>query len=500
MRNYHITTSYLRLATLALLIALHVSFSPCMAQAAEQPSDADITRAVEVDLVLKDFIDTSGVDVSTNGGVVTLSGEVDSLFGKYWTARLAASIRGVQAVVDDVTVVTAAQDNAALRKDVKDALSTDPATASYPIDVAASSGMVTLSGTVDSWTEKDLAEEVAMQVKGVTGIDNAIEVKTIVQPGDAEMEKEIRRRMELDPFIDSFYVHVAVRDGRAILSGRVGSLAEKQYAIAAAHVAGIGGVDAGELQIDLSLLDTSSKEKAASPPLDSDLTAAVADVLRYDPRVSSFKIAVSVTDGLATLQGTVNNLMAKRAAVQDALNTPGIWDVQGLVKVRPEKQPSGAELQHAVEKAIARDNLLDAKTITVRVKNHTVTLGGDLKSLWGKVHAGDVAARVPGVASVQNRIVVNDLRQWRTDRRIAVDVKNRLFWNVLVKPYRIQVAVNDGVVTLTGSVDNWSQLRSAVDSAFEGGATSVKTQLIVGSGPANDQLYRHPFVGFLKLF
>ncbi|MEE4310295.1 MAG: BON domain-containing protein, partial [candidate division KSB1 bacterium] len=37
----------------------------------------------------------------------------------------------------------------------------------------------------------------------------------------------------------------------------------------------------------------------------------------------------------------------------------------------------------------------------------------------------------------------------------------------------------DGVVTLTGTVDNWSEYNSAEKNAFEGGAKDVENRLIV---------------------
>ena len=46
----------------------------------------------------------------------------------------------------------------------------------------------------------------------------------------------------------------------------------------------------------------------------------------------------------------------------------------------------------------------------------------------------------------------------------------------------ITVAVEDGVVTLTGAVEDWSEWRVAEENAFEGNAKDVRNKLkIAGS-------------------
>jgi len=39
------------------------------------------------------------------------------------------------------------------------------------------------------------------------------------------------------------------------------------------------------------------------------------------------------------------------------------------------------------------------------------------------------------------------------------------------------VKVENGVATLTGTVDSWSEYRAATENAYEGGASSVKNEL-----------------------
>jgi len=49
-----------------------------------------------------------------------------------------------------------------------------------------------------------------------------------------------------------------------------------------------------------------------------------------------------------------------------------------------------------------------------------------------------------------------------------------LFWDPTLEPDRVSVAVApDGVVTLTGTLDSWGEIKAATDDAVWGGAARV---------------------------
>jgi osmotically-inducible protein OsmY len=43
----------------------------------------------------------------------------------------------------------------------------------------------------------------------------------------------------------------------------------------------------------------------------------------------------------------------------------------------------------------------------------------------------------------------------------------------------VKVRVNDGVATLKGRMDSWSEYNAALNNAYEGGAVSVKDEMTV---------------------
>jgi osmotically-inducible protein OsmY len=66
--------------------------------------DARVRDAVLGQLHSNPAVDHSAIDVTVNDGVVTLAGVVDSDAGKRAAARTAKRVRGVWAVVNDLTV------------------------------------------------------------------------------------------------------------------------------------------------------------------------------------------------------------------------------------------------------------------------------------------------------------------------------------------------------------------------------------------------------------
>ncbi len=142
-----------------------------------QITDRSISDAVEDEFLLDRGVFAHLIDVNTEDGIVTLNGRVSNILAKERAARIAGIVKGVRAVVNRIEVdpIKSLTDQE-IRNDVKEALLTDPATDSYEIDVQVRNGIVTLSGRVDSWQEKNLCETVAKGVIGVKGTNNEIQV------------------------------------------------------------------------------------------------------------------------------------------------------------------------------------------------------------------------------------------------------------------------------------------------------------------------------------
>ena len=92
-------------------------------------------------------------------------------------------------------------------------LKSDPKIASSDIAVAVKDGVVTLSGFVPSYWEKDAAEKAVKRVYGVRGVANDIEVKLSSTRTDPEIARDAVRELESHISIPSEKIKVTVRNG-----------------------------------------------------------------------------------------------------------------------------------------------------------------------------------------------------------------------------------------------------------------------------------------------
>jgi osmotically-inducible protein OsmY len=198
-------------------------------------------------------------------------------------------------------------------------------------------------------------------------------------------------------------------------------------------------------------------------------------------------------------------LKAKRAAEQDAKNTAGVWRVYNLLKVRAKDQLPNDKLAQIVKEALLRDPYLYRYQINVDAFKGSVYLAGTVDSSYDKTRAEDVASRVKGVTTVNNSLTVSypaytyyswpyaeyydepyyysplGYSAWRypSDADVKDSIESEFFWSPFVNRDDVHVAVNNGVATLTGTVNSWHRYRAAVDNAWEGGARDVINNLKV---------------------
>lgn len=112
----------------------------------------------------------------------------------------------------------------------------------FVIDTDAESGIVTLTGTVESDIDRDLAGAIAEGVEGVSKVNNELEVdmkKASTQnrhshsPNwftDATTTAAVKTRLLANGSIDALAIDVDTEDAVVTLSGRVRSDAEKDLA------------------------------------------------------------------------------------------------------------------------------------------------------------------------------------------------------------------------------------------------------------------------------
>lgn len=448
--------------------------------------------ALQHQLLQDERVDAHLIDVETLNGIVTLSGSVDNLLAKDQAVQIAESIKGVRAIVNRIAVSPVIRPDNRIYEDVKAALMSDPVTFNYDIEVNVSNGIVNLSGEIKSWAAKQLAAQVVKGVVGIVGIENRISINYDAKRFDYEIKKEIEGRLILDPYIDENQISVKAKDGRVTLSGVVGSAAVKSRAYNKSWVLGVSSVDISNLDVAWQEQDQMLRQSTIAIRTNERIKQAVEEAFQYDPRVSHFHTVVAVENGTVTLVGTVDNLEAKRAAEEDALNTIGVWRVRNYLNVHMDNPPADSAIAQNVRSALKRDPVVERQDIDVKVTNRTVYLTGTVDSYYERKRAADVASGEFGVVDVQNNLMVRHDRLPKSDREIKEDIEQEFFWSIFVDHDDVSVRVKDGTATLTGTVDNRQELKAAVENAFEGGARRVRSRLTSRNGNALYGEYDHP--------
>ncbi len=216
---------------------------------------------------------------------------------------------------------------------------------------------------------------------------------------------------------------------------------------------------------------------------DKEIQKDVMQELDWDPQVDAVEVGVQVKDGLVTLTGNVATYAKKLAAKRAAHRVGGVLDVVNNLTVEladPHKR-SDQDVARAVRHALEWDVLVPDTKIHSTVANGHVTLDGQLESWADKSAAEFAVERLAGVKSIDNRIEIKP--KMRIDsERIRAAIEGTLERQAEREADRIGVKVQDGIVTLTGTVRSWTEKHAVHNvAAFTPGVRKVDDHLIVDS-------------------
>ena len=215
------------------------------------------------------------------------------------------------------------KNNAEIQKDVQDAIKWEPLLNAAEIGVTVKDGVVTLTGTVDSYSKKTEAEDAAKNVAGVTAVIEKIEINYNTGWGkkdDNEIATEVVSALKWNWRIPSADVKVKVEDGWITLTGELQWNYQKEAAKdAVKNLLGVMGV-ANNITIKSGTQDQIEKR---------DIESA----LRRNCSIHAENITVRTSNHKATLTGTVDSWYQKNEAARMAWNAPGVWTVDNELVV-----------------------------------------------------------------------------------------------------------------------------------------------------------------------
>ena len=133
----------------------------------------------------------------------------------------------------------------------------------------------------------------------------------------------------------------------------------------------------------------------------------------------------------------------------------------------PENQNPDKIKQDVVDHLIW-DDRIDASNISVDYDKDTVILNGSVDSYSAR-HAAEMDAHnLKGVLKVENNLNVNTERQidFPTDEELKKNIEDSIYWNNRLDYSKIDVIVNNKIVTLIGSVNSFWKKNLAEDLAY----------------------------------
>lgn len=118
-----------------------------------------------------------------------------------------------------------------IQKDILQEFKWQPLLRSASVRTEVKNGVVILSGTVDSYLKKILAEKVSRRVAGVKAIAEGIEVKypANLQKSDSEIANAISGILKWHSVIHEENVHATVENGVVTLEGEVAWRCQKNH-------------------------------------------------------------------------------------------------------------------------------------------------------------------------------------------------------------------------------------------------------------------------------
>jgi osmotically-inducible protein OsmY len=206
-------------------------------------TDGEIQREVLDELRWDGRVLVTDIGVEVHKGIVTLTGTVNNYAKKTAAQEAAHKVRGVLDVANDIQVhipSAAARTDTEVAQAVRRALEWNVFVPHDRIQSTVADGHVTLSGTVETWAQRDEAYRAVTKLEGVKNVLNSVTVVPLERPEPqkirAAIESALARRAERE----AKGIVVTVHDSEATLSGKVHSWAERQAAIeSASHAPGV---------------------------------------------------------------------------------------------------------------------------------------------------------------------------------------------------------------------------------------------------------------------
>ena len=213
-----------------------------------------------------------------------------------------------------------------IQQDVACELAWDTSISPTEIGIAVKHGVVTLSGSVDTWAQVGAAEQAAHRVRGVLDVANDL-VVSLPRGGhqtDADIAQAVRHALEWDVTVPDQDIRSTVSNGTVRLEGVVSFL--NQCTDAERAVERLAGVKRVVNQIEVRPTESVNVEEARQ---------AVAKALGRHAAREAAGIELRADGGTVSVTGVVRTLEEKAAVLGAVRGTRGVSGVTDALGVQP---------------------------------------------------------------------------------------------------------------------------------------------------------------------
>ncbi len=211
-----------------------------------------------------------------------------------------------------------------LQHDVLAELEWEPSLDASKIGVTADHGVVELTGSVRTYSERWQAEFVAKRVLGVEAVANEIEVRVPdhITPEDAAIAQRALSALDWNVAVPKGRVKLTIQHGWITLEGEVEWYYQKRAAEdTVRNLLGVRGItNAIVLHPRLRAGEVKEKIEAA---------------LRRNAEIDAKHISVEAREGTIVLRGDVRSWAEHEDAIHAAWSAPGVIHVEDHISIRP---------------------------------------------------------------------------------------------------------------------------------------------------------------------
>lgn len=210
-----------------------------------------------------------------------------------------------------------------VKSDVNEELAWEPSVQAENIGVAVREGIVTLTGSVQTYSEKFAAETAVRRVAGVRGIAEELTVSLLGthQRNDGDIASAIATGLDWNVRVPKGMVTCLVEGGVVVLGGTVDWNCQRVAAYKAVrHVLGVKGVS-NQIRVKVRPAEAGAiKQK-------------IAQALKRIAMKDASGIKVRADEGRVVLEGTVHSWAEHDQATRTVWAAPGVTDVENNLVV-----------------------------------------------------------------------------------------------------------------------------------------------------------------------